>query len=365
MTVFIFIAVLVVLIVGHEMGHFFAAKWMKMRVLEFGVGFPPKIFGKRFKKDGTEYTLNWIPFGGFVRILGEDPKDAEDPDAFTKKSPLAQAFVLFAGPFANIVLALVLSSVAFMIGAPTIVDSLEGNEQVHDTRVLIGVVLPDSPAGNAGIEVGDEVVSFTVDGTVQKVINSEHISEAVLQSLDPVTLVVKRDGRELPFEVVAVSGLVEEEPERRAIGISTALVGTVSYGPFEAVARAFTRTIDNLIFITISLVGLLASAVTLSADVSQVAGPIGIAGLTGQAAAFGFGSLLSFAALLSINLGIINLFPFPALDGGRLLFLGIESISRRKIPSGVAASINTVGFGLLILLMIAVTVGDIGRIFNM
>mgnify|MGYP000014655347 CR=1 FL=1 len=365
MTVLIFIAVLVLLIVGHELGHFFVAKAVRMKVLEFGVGFPPKIFGKRFGKGETEYTLNWIPFGGFVRILGEDPKDADDPAAFSRKPALLQASVLFAGPFANIVLAFVLFSSAFMFGAPTVLDALEGTENVRDQRVVVGHVLPASPAEESGVLAGDRIVALSVGETVYTITSPEQVGDLVTQGSrdEPISLILLRQSEERTLRVTPVAGLIADEPERVALGLATALVGTVSYPPHRAVVRAAGTTVDTTVFIAVSLFDLLKSAATLSADVSQIAGPVGIASLTGEAARFGFGSLLSFAALLSINLGIINLFPFPALDGGRLLFLGIESIARRKIPTRVAGALNTFGFGLLILLMLAVTVGDIGRIF--
>ncbi|MEK7613847.1 MAG: site-2 protease family protein [Patescibacteria group bacterium] len=364
MSVFIFIIVLLALVVFHELGHFFAAKAVKMKVLEFGVGFPPKIFGKKFSPDGTEYSVNWIPFGGFVRIFGEDPKDMSEPGAFTQKTPLAQAFVLFAGPFANIVLAVLLSAVAFMVGATAVIDSSNEGQNARDVRVVVGQVLPDSPASRAGIQPGDEIESLTVGGTTYLISKPEQVSEIVSGTGEPITFSLIQNGEKKSIEVQAVSGLIEEDPARPAIGVATALIGVVSYSPLRAFAEALVTTGDNVVFIVVSLGTLIGSALTLTADVSQVAGPVGIASLAGEAAAFGLGSLLSFAALLSINLGIINLLPFPALDGGRLLFLGIESVTRKKIPVRVAGVLNTAGFGILILLMVAVTVGDVARLLG-
>lgn len=364
MSVLIFIVVLVALVVFHELGHFFVAKAVKMKVLEFGVGFPPKIFGKKFSPDGTEYTLNWVPFGGFVRIFGEDPKDANAEGAFTQKPAWAQALVLFAGPFANIVLAVLLSFGAFTLGTTVALDSLEVPHKAGTERVVVGAVLPGSPAELAGILPGDELQSLTVNGITTPVTIPSDVAEMIGATTEEVTLSLVRHDERIEVSVTPVTGLIEEEPNRVAVGVATALVGEVAYAPSEALWKAVTSTVDNLGFIVVSVATLIGSAVTLSADVSQIAGPVGIASLTGEAATFGLGSLLSFAALLSVNLGVINLLPFPALDGGRLLFLGIETVSRRKIPVKVAGVLNSLGFGLLILLMVVITVGDVARLLG-
>lgn len=355
MTVLIFISVLLVLIVGHEAGHFAVAKWLKMKVLEFGVGFPPKIFGKKFSPDGTEYSVNWIPFGGFVRIFGEDAKEATDPVAFPNRPALHQALVLFAGPFANILLAVLFTTVALMAGALTVVSDENRAYLTEQPKVLIAEVLPGSPAEIAGLKPGAEIRSSETP---------EAFSAFVAQSVGDVSIVAYQNGEEKVFTITPVPGLISDEPDRKAIGVSTALVAEVSYPPHIALWRALVDTKNDAVFILVSFATLIGSAFTLSADVSQIAGPVGIASLTGDAVALGFGSLLSFAALLSVNLAIINLFPFPALDGGRLLFLGIETLFRRKIPLRVASAVNAAGFAILILLMLAITAQDISRLLG-
>ncbi|PIR85399.1 RIP metalloprotease RseP [Candidatus Kaiserbacteria bacterium CG10_big_fil_rev_8_21_14_0_10_45_20] len=358
-TILIFIAVLVVLIVGHEFGHFIAAKLSKMRVLEFGVGFPPKVFGK--KVGDTEYTLNWIPFGGFVRIFGEDPKDVEDPSAFPNKPAILQAIVLFAGPFANVVLAFVLTFGALLIGAPSLIDE-ESIATSRDVQIVIGEVLPESPAETAGLLAGDRIVSISEGGEVKSANSPSMISNVIAQSEEPLNITVVRDNEEAVFMVTPTQGIVSSDTEQLAIGISMALIGTVSLPVHEAALTALVNTYKNFIFIGTALITLLSDAFTLSADLSHLAGPIGIATLAGDAASFGFGALLTFSALLSINLAIINLLPFPALDGGRLLFLAIEVVTRRRIPLQVAQTLNVLGFAFLILLMLAVSVQDVFRL---
>jgi regulator of sigma E protease len=329
-----------------------------MKVLEFGVGFPPKIFGKKFSVDGTEYSANWLPFGGFVRIFGESREEAGQPGAFGSFHPLKQAAVLFAGPGANILLALILFTGALAIGAPAIIDTEEEAARAHNTYVIAGEVLPGSPAEVAGIRAGDRIISINntpVDAP-------EDVARLVAESNPPLTITIYGNGTEREVLITPVTGLVASDPERPAIGVGMALVGVVSLPLHEAILASFDRTLGSVVFISTSIASLIAGALTFSADISSLAGPVGIASLTGEAAAFGFGSLLGFAALLSVNLALVNLLPFPALDGGRLLFLAVEAAIRRKIPHGVAQSLNAAGFALLILLMLAVTIQDISRL---
>ncbi|MFQ5540883.1 MAG: RIP metalloprotease [Candidatus Paceibacteria bacterium] len=366
MTILIFIAVLLLLIIGHEFGHFIAAKRAGMRVDEFGIGFPPKAFGRRFGNGETEYSVNWLPFGGFVKIFGEDAENstAADPRAFSNKPAVAQAAVLFAGPFMNVVLAFVLSAAAFTVGTVAVIDETNAQYLSDEPRTLVGGVLSESPAEAAGVRAGDEIraVSNGTDTFVN--IHPEELARRISEAPGAVVLTLVRDGETLQTEATPVPGLVADEPERRAIGIATALVGGVTYPPHVALWKGLEDTAGDFVFVLGALGALVADSVTFSADVSNLAGPVGIATLTGEAASFGLGSLLSFAALLSINLAIINLLPFPALDGGRLLFLGIETVSRRRIPSGVAQAVNAGGFAVLILLMIVVTVGDVARLLG-
>lgn len=362
MSILLFIVILIVLIVGHEFGHLLAAKFVGMRVLEFGIGFPPKLWGK--KVGGTEYSVNALPFGGFVRIFGEDAKEAlADAAAFSNRSPLAQTLVLFAGPLANLVLAFLLLSVALTIGVTTTIGP-DTPGTVSNERVVVVSVVPGSPAESAGAKEGDRIRSITSSGAVTPVVDPDTLIRTIGGATDTVTLEIERAGEVLSLAAEPVLGLIADEPERRALGIGTARIGTVSLPVHEAVIAAFTKTVSNTILIVTGILGLIGEALSLSADLSNVAGPVGIASLVGDAAVFGVGSVLSFAALISINLAIVNLLPFPALDGGRLAFLAAESIFRKKIPLSVSNALNAVGFALLILLMIAVTAQDVARLVS-
>lgn len=353
MTVLLFVVILLLLVVGHEFGHFVVAKLARMKVLEFGIGFPPKIWGRKVGE--TEYTVNWLPFGGFVKIYGEDNENSdlrshyESGKAMYERPKLAQACVIAAGPLMNVVIGFVLFALAFIVGVPALGD----DPGVHDAHVVVGQVLAGSPAAEAGIKAGDRILSFDTP---------EALAESVAASEGPITISIMRGSETLSVTAIPEAGLVPGEPMRKVIGVATELVGMKQYPLFDAIGAAAAATVQNLRLIVVGLVSLIAGALSLTADLSNVAGPVGIATLTGSAAAFGLGSLLTFAAMLSLNLAIVNLLPFPALDGGRLVFLGAEAVTRRKIPAAVSRGVNAVGFALLILLMLVVTFHDIVRL---
>lgn len=361
MTVLIFIVMLVALIVAHEFGHFIVGKLSGMKIPEFGIGFPPKLWGKKI--GDTEYTVNALPFGGFVRIEGEDASErSDDPAAFSNRPKLLQAATLVAGPFANILLAFILLSAAFMAGVPYAEE--EGGPAVEDARVVVASILPGSPAAEAGLKVGDTVVSVAVNGVTTGIEKPEDIAAIVAGTESEITVVADRADETVLFTMTPEKGIIAEKPDVPAIGVASTRVGTLKLPFFEAIGKGFAETGHDIVRVAEGMGHLIVSAVTLSADVENVAGPVGIASLTGEAASFGFGALLSFAALISINLGVLNLLPFPALDGGRLFFLIVETVSRKPFPPKLARTLNFAGFALLILLMLAVTAHDIFRLVS-
>ncbi len=355
MTILIFFLVLFVLILVHEWGHFIVAKKTGMRVDEFGIGFPPKLFGIRWRD--TEYTWNLFPIGGFVRILGENGDDgAPSPDSFGAKSKWAQAAVLVAGVTMNVILAWFLFFAVFLYGVPTIVD--EGKESAEAYMVVTGV-LKGSPADEAGITVGSTVVGY--GGADAALTPSAFKSYTQNENNNVVTLRTEADGTEKAFQVTPVKGLVSDTPDAQAVGISLALVETVSRPLPTAFVDATKTTYASLVGITVGMGSLIVDIFQRDADLSQVAGPIGIVGLVGDAAEFGITSLLMFTAMISLNLAVINLLPFPALDGGRLVFVGLEALMRKPVNPVWMARINTVGFLLLLVLMVLVTINDITK----
>lgn len=363
MSILIFLGVLFVLILVHELGHFLVAKKVGMRVDEFGIGFPPRIAG--IKRGETLYSLNLLPVGGFVRIFGEDAAsvDANHPDrsrAFALHSRGAQALVLIAGVAMNVLLAWVLFALVLMLGVEQAVSE---QNATPETPLVITSVLPESPAQEAGVRAGARVVSVSSAAGQSARLTPGAFSEFIAQHPEePLTLVVSEEGNVSEIVLTPAYAVIEHS-ERAALGVSLALIEHVVLPPHEAVVQASTMTISFLRDITFGLGTLLFDAVQLNADLSHIAGPVGIAGLVGEASALGIVPLLLFTAIISLNLAIINLLPFPALDGGRLLFVAIEAVKGTPIPPVVAHSLNTVGFFLLILLMIAVTYHDIMRLW--
>jgi regulator of sigma E protease len=358
MSIFIFFVMLVVLIVGHELGHFLVAKRAGMRVPEFGIGFPPKVWGIRI--GDTEYTLNALPFGGFVKIVGEDA-DADDPQAFNKKSKWAQAAVLVAGPGMNVVLGFIAFWIAFTLGVPTAVSD-DAPQAVRDQRVVVSEVLNNGPAEAGGVRQGDTLVAVTVSDVRVPIASPETLFETLNNVSTPVALELVRGDVPLVLTLVPKQGVIPDEPERYAVGIGSLTIGIAAYGPIDGLWRALEATGNGLVGIVTGMATLIASAFTLSADIADISGPVGIAGLVGDASVFGAGQVFVLAALISLNLAVLNLLPFPALDGGRLALLGIEAVRGRALSQTFVGIVNTAGFLLLITLMLVVTWNDIAKL---
>ena len=360
MSILIFFLVLFVIVLVHEWGHFITAKKTGMRVDEFGFGFPPKLFG--VKKGETEYTFNALPLGGFVKILGENGDEdisklsAEDKKrTFSSRPKWAQAIVLVAGVFMNVVLAWVLFTASYMIGVDVPVDEAEAGPAA---KLVIAGTLPDSPAKE--VPPGAEVVSIKgADGVIEHPKLTQFREVVSTTAPHPVVVTYKLGDKTKTVEITPRSGLDETNPERYLIGVSLLMTQVERESFLAAVKDGFVTTWYGLKNITTGLWKLVRDAFVGEADFSQVAGPVGIVGMVGTAAHQGLTNLLTFTAVISLNLAVINLLPFPALDGGRLLFVAIEAVTRRRIPPEWASRINLLGFALLMLLMIAVTYNDI------
>lgn len=365
MSIVIFILILAILIIVHEYGHFIVAKLWGIRVDEFGLGYPPRA-KKLFKKNGTLFTLNWIPFGGFVKIFGEDPDDdsINGPDknrALISKPKIAQASVMFAGPLFNFIFAWLVILVALFIGMPSYLDGSVNENYVQDKKLVISDVLPNSPASNSDLIPGDVVFGVSVSGEAYEGVNEEQLRKLILDNDgEVITLDIIRGEenlvRSLPVGDIEIDG-------KPAIGVGLVEVGV--YKP--AIGLAFIESLK----ITGTMIGqiayalgdLVVDAFRGQADISTLTGPVGIVSLVGDASHLGFVYLLTFVALISINLGIINLIPFPALDGGRILFIIIEKIKGSRINPKISNSINSIGFIILITLMFVVTFRDVINLF--
>lgn len=340
-TIIAFVLVFTGIILAHELGHFFAAKLSKVKVEEFGIGYPPRIWGKRYGE--TLYSLNALPFGGFNKLSGEE--DPSAPHSLASKSYLTRIFVLGSGALVNALLPFLLFAIAFM--AP---------HEVLTGQIAVADVAPASPAATAGLSSGDIILS--ING--QDIHTVEDIRKIIEVNLEQeVTLEIQKVSGE-----VALTHLVPRRypPEGEgAMGIQSQYLTERKTEPFwRAIPLGIRQTFDTFVIFKDAIFGLFSGTSSL-----QFTGPVGIAQLTGEATQAGFSILLQFAAFLSLNLAIINLLPLPALDGGRITFIIIEWLrGGKRISPRVEGTIHFVGFVLLIGLALLVTYHDIARLIS-
>lgn len=361
MTVLLVLAILVVLIVAHEFGHFIAAKLFGVKVQEFGVGYPPRAFTLG-RWDSTEYTLNWIPFGGFVRLFGDEGEGERGFGSYVGASRGVQALILVAGVLGNVLLAWALFTGALIAGIPRVVDVPVPGEPV---QLVVSYVVPASPAEAAGLASGDEIVSMREGETALEGLSPESIMAFVAgRAGKPIEIGYLRAGAAGTAIVRPANAVLEGEAGRPAIGTALVLVADEALPPLRAVREGFVRTGTAFIVVGDGLWTLVREALTGSPDFSSVIGPVGLVGVVGEAAEHGVGNLLALAAFISVNLVIINLLPIPALDGGRLFLLGVETVMRRGAPRLAVRLLNALGIALIALLMVTVTYNDIARLFS-
>ncbi len=352
LTFLIFVVVLGVLVIVHELGHFFAAKKAGCRVEEFGIGFPPTVYS--IKKGETKYALNALPLGGYVKIKGENGETSEDPRSFVNKSFAWKSLILSAGVLMNILLGYVLISIGLLFGSPTILDDTKLPESaiISDKKLQIVQLLPGAPAERAGIEIADEFISIN-DISVSSV---EELSTILNSEQEEYKITIVRNNS---TQAVLVKPEQLDGLEKKGIGIGLANTAMVSYPWYIAPFLGIARTAELLWMIITAFGALLVQLVTTGSAPADIAGPIGIAVITGQVAKQGFAQLLQFAALLSLNLAVINILPLPALDGGRLALVIIEKIRRKKVSIRLENIIHTSGFIFLLLLILLITIKDI------
>mgnify|MGYP001041146950 CR=1 FL=1 len=361
LTIIIFVLILSVFIISHELGHFISAKKLGMKVEEFGLGYPPKLFG--VKKGDTLYSLNSIPFGGFVRIYGEqraDKKAKKSKQAFYAKPIWKRAIVIAMGVIMNLFLAVILLSIVHGIGVPTMIN--EGGEAAYkNVRIQIIEIVKNSPAEEAGLKVGDTISGLKIQSRKLEVKNVEDVQKSIARYAgEEITLVIQR-GKET-IEKTLIPRISPPQGEG-AMGIALAKTGTIKYPWYAAIWQGFKVT-GQLVVLFINLFWqLFKSLITEGKLMAGLTGPVGIAALTAQVSKLGLVYILQFAAIISINLAIINAFPFPALDGGRLLLLAIEKIKGSPVNAKIEQAINGLGFVFLIIIMILVTVRDVTRLF--
>ncbi len=365
-----FIFVLGVLIFFHELGHFLVAKWSGIKVEKFSLGFPPFIFKKR--KGETEYCIGVIPLGGFVKMAGENPDEeaSGEPYEFMSKPVSVRAAVILAGPVANFILAWVILWGLFFVKGQMVVD---------DDQAIVGIVSEDSPAAQTGLQEGDiitavngyEITSVAADQTfadgrtaprdmtafeVMATLISEKIEEEI-------TLQWQRDGQIMSAAATTMADEVyNAESEKVAVGkIGVGQqVGYERMGFFSALGKGLSESVR---FVTM-VGGFVVDLITQKVSPKMIGGPVFIAQMAGQTAQAGFSSLLVFMALLSVNLAVLNILPIPVLDGGHLVFLGIEAIKGSPLSINQRMIAQQIGLVFLLVVIVLVTYNDIMRFIS-
>ncbi len=357
LTIIIFILILSVLVFVHELGHFMVARKAGVKVEEFGLGFPPRLWG--IKKGETMYSLNAIPLGGFVRLKGEDGSLSEERDSFGHQPFYAKGLILAAGVLMNIALAWFIFSAGYMIGLPTALSNDEfPRPEVSQLKVRVVGVAKDSPAEAAGLTGGD--ILLQIDG--QPVVNQPMVTAYVKERQEQVIqLKVQKAGGEVKDYFLTPAKVAEAGSDDKVLGINILQTGLVKYGFGESFYRGLIIVGKLLFRIIAAFYGLIAGLISGAGLAVELSGPVGVAVLTGQAVELGISYVLQFAGMLSLNLAVINFFPFPALDGGRFVFAVIEKIRRRPNNRQVENLIHNLGFSLLLLLIVVITYRDLSQ----
>lgn len=343
-SILIFIAVVLILVVSHELGHFSMSKFFGVRVDEFGVGIPPRIFG--IKKGETLYSLNLLPLGGFVKIFGEE-QDIEDPRSFSAKGFWQKTLIVAAGVIANIIVAFLLFSFIAWFGTPVF-------------HVRLGEIVESSPAMQAGLKTGDLIVR--VDGNEQPARTAEEFRIYIDEHRGAaVDLSVMRGGEE---KIISVVPRVSPPEGQGPLGVSLEFIETgIQKAPwYKAPLEGLRLTLDGLSQVIYGLVYFFGELFSKGQTPGEVVGPVGIAVIAKDTFQAGLRYFVTLLAFLSLNLAVINVLPIPALDGGRILFFVIEKIIRRPIPTHIANMIHSIFFLLLIGFLLWVSYSDIARI---
>lgn len=422
-TIIIFIIILSLLVFAHELGHFWTARRFGVKAEEFGFGFPPRIFGvqrvkgKRMEavgeveqkeivvsdvqtadgtevvraketdtiteidravafkkwrmiwrggepkpvregKGGTIYSINWLPLGGFVKIKGEQGENRDEPDSFSFQKIWKRIVIVSAGVTMNLVLAVALISTGFILGLPQVVENLPSGARVEDRNIQVMQVLENSPAEKSGLQMGDIIIGingeqFTTYEELQAFVAGQVGNELIYE--------IKRGVNILEFHATPE---VLAETKKGGIGIAVAEMGIVSFPWYQAIWEGIKTTLYLTWFIIVAILGLIKSLIVGQGVSADIAGPVGIAVLTGQVAKLGFIYILQFAAILSINLAIINFLPFPALDGGRVVFLFIEKMRGKAVSQKIEGLVHLVGFWILMGLVLLITVRDVFKLIK-
>ena len=396
LTVLLFVVILSLLVFVHEFGHFLAARKLGMKVYEFALGFPPMAIGiyrdpktkkfiwvkgkKKVKRDivaagggkqteehaeypSTLYTINWLPLGGFCKIKGENGEEDREQDSFSGQKPWRRIVVLVAGVTMNFLLAGVLLGIGFMVGLPSDVSGgIDPKAKlVQPPQVIIQQVEKNSPAEDAGLHFGDVIVSLN-DQSIQ---NSEQMTTYIHSRANQlIDVKVSRtvDGKKQEL-VIPVTPRVEEGSQPPRLGVILADAAFVRYPWYLSLYKGFVAAFFGLINIFVSFYLLLKGLILGQGLAFDISGPVGIAAVIGQSAKLGIQYLINVMAMISLSLAAMNILPIPALDGGRVLFVVLEKIFRKPVPMKYEPAAHTIGFVLLLILIVVVTARDVIGLF--
>jgi regulator of sigma E protease len=365
LTIVTFFVVLTILVMIHEFGHYTVARLIGVKVEEFGLGLPPRAFGKKIK--GTIYSINWLPIGGFVKLAGEDDEEGEQKaesrkqkadsslktrQYFWARSKKERSAILIAGVCMNFLLAVAITAGLLVNGV---------NEP--SGKVRIEKVAPGSPAEQVGIKSGDVILSVqaALESSQPKSIKaSQDLIDQTSKNLgNPTVVRIDRNGQNLSFLLTPRKNPPKNEG---AMGVQITDLEMKKYSLIEAPYAALKINLERGWQMLTGIVSTLWNLVTLKKMSADVAGPIGIAQVTGQAVKFGFRAVLDFMSILSLNLAILNILPIPALDGGRLAFVFVEKIIGRKVRPAFERQTHQIGMIILLLLVALVSFNDIMRL---
>lgn len=343
-----------VLILGHEWGHFFAARRLGVTVEEFGFGFPPRLFSR--VKNGVRYSFNALPFGGFVKIFGEHGESEGQNESFASRPVWQRFLILAAGVFMNLVAAWVFFTAAAGIGVPQAVEGAGGAVPVSVLEVASG-----SPAEQAGMKFGDVILEMRTSDVSLRIETEQDVKDFTdAYRGEEITVLVRRSGE---VRHIRATPRVISPDGQGPLGISLGRVAIHRVPWYAAPVEGMRSVLFSIAGIAEGLWHLAQDIVMKRGAPAAVSGPIGIFFFAADSRALGISYFLQFIGVLSVNLAILNILPIPALDGGRVLFLAIEKLRGRRVSAGAENRTHAIGFLILITLMAAITARDISRLF--
>ncbi len=351
---FMIVIAISILILAHELGHFYTSLWLGVKVEEFGFGFPPRIFSK--VKNGIRYSINALPFGGFVKIFGEQGEGENLPESFSSRPARHRLLILAAGVLMNLILAWVLFSAGAWVGSPDISDDMNSS-----LPVSVVSVSPHSPADERGVRFGDQIVEMRTQENSVRITQEKDVSDFVEKFRGKeVTMVVKRGS---DTKEIIITPRIRVPAGEGPLGISMGRLTTRRVVWYQAPIAGGIILFQTVTAMLGGLWTIVRDLVWHGRTTVAVSGPVGIYFFGRDVQAMGLSYILQFVGMLSVNLAVLNALPIPALDGGRMFFIVIEKIRGARMNPNIEARAHTIGFALLILLMAAVTYKDIVTIW--